>query len=236
MPALCPKTGERLQEVRWRDLQLSTVVGTVKLRLRHGYSPTLEQWVCPARELWGLKPYQRLSPELESRLTYTASETASYEAAAKMATIWGSPVSDACTFTSTCRAWACWPPNCNCRCPSRRPRSRSSVWSSCSMAGWRANGDRTGALGRGRKILSGLPGTRSSRRSSIDSSNGGKTPADAGCRSRNSRSPPPGDISGGLRSSGAGRRAATRIRASQDRLSGDGWSGLAVGTGRGSIC
>ncbi len=43
MPAFCPKTGERLQEVRWRDLQLSTVVGTVKLRLRHGYSPTLEQ-------------------------------------------------------------------------------------------------------------------------------------------------------------------------------------------------
>jgi hypothetical protein len=40
--------------------------------------------------------YQRLSPELESRLAYTASETASYEAAAKMGATWGSPVSDGC--------------------------------------------------------------------------------------------------------------------------------------------
>jgi hypothetical protein len=96
MPTLCPQTGEPLKEVRWRDLQLSTVVGPVKLRVRHGYSPALDQWVCPVRELWGLKAYQRLSPELESRLAYTASETASYEAAAKMAATWGSPVSDGC--------------------------------------------------------------------------------------------------------------------------------------------
>lgn len=98
MPTLCPKTGEPLKEVRWRDLQLSTVVGTVKLRVRHGYSPALNQWICPARDLWGLKAYQRLSPELESRLAYTASETGSYEAAAKMAANWGSPVSDGCIF------------------------------------------------------------------------------------------------------------------------------------------
>jgi len=96
MPTLCPKTGEPLKEVRWRDLQLSMVVGTVKLRVRHGYSPALNQWICPARDLWGLKAYQRLSPELESRLAYTASETGSYEAAAKMAANWGSPVSDGC--------------------------------------------------------------------------------------------------------------------------------------------
>jgi hypothetical protein len=93
---LCPNTGERLKEVRWRELQLNTVVGTVKLRVRHGYSVALNQWICPAREAWGLKAYQRLSPELESRLAYTASETASYEAAAKMAATWGSPVSDGC--------------------------------------------------------------------------------------------------------------------------------------------
>ena len=93
---LCPQTGEPLKEVRWRDLQLRTVVGPVNLRVRHGYSPALDQWVCPVRELWGLKAYQRLSPELESRLAYTASQTASYEAAAKMAATWGSPVSDGC--------------------------------------------------------------------------------------------------------------------------------------------
>jgi hypothetical protein len=96
MPTVCPKTGQSLKEVRWRDLQLSAVAGTVKLRVRHGYSPALDRWVCPARDLWGLKAYQRLSPEMQSRLAYTASETGSYEAAAKMAATWGSPVSDGC--------------------------------------------------------------------------------------------------------------------------------------------
>ena len=77
LPAVCPKTGEGLKDVRWRDLQLITISGVVKLRVRHGYSPTLGEWVCPARHLWGLKAYQRLSPELESRLAYTASVTTS---------------------------------------------------------------------------------------------------------------------------------------------------------------
>lgn len=96
LPAVCPKTGEGLKDVRWRDLQLMSISGVVKLRVRHGYSPALGQWVCPARQGWGLKAYQRLSPELESRLAYTASETTSYEAAAQMAARWGCPVSDGC--------------------------------------------------------------------------------------------------------------------------------------------
>jgi hypothetical protein len=96
LPGVCPKTGEGLKDVRWRDLQLMTISGVVKLRVRHGFSPALGQWVCPARQAWGLQSYQRLSPELESRLAYTASETTSYEAAAQMATRWGCPVSDGC--------------------------------------------------------------------------------------------------------------------------------------------
>lgn len=96
LAAVCPQTGEGLQDVRWRALQLRTVSGVVRLRVRHGFSPALGQWVCPARLAWGLKPYQRLSPELESRLAYTASATTSYEAAAQMATRWGTPVSDGC--------------------------------------------------------------------------------------------------------------------------------------------
>lgn len=96
LPAVCPKSGEGLKDVRWRELQLITVSGVVKLRVRHGYSPALGQWVCPARQAWGLQAYQRLSPELESRLAYTASETTSYEAAAQMAARWGCPVSDGC--------------------------------------------------------------------------------------------------------------------------------------------
>jgi hypothetical protein len=96
LPAVCPKSGQGLKDVRWRDLQLMTISGVVKLRVRHGFSPALGQWVCPARQGWGLPSYQRLSPELESRLAYTASATTSYEAAAQMATRWGCPVSDGC--------------------------------------------------------------------------------------------------------------------------------------------
>lgn len=93
---LCPKTGQRLKDTRWRELQLNTVVGTVTLRVRHGYSLALGQWVCPVREAWGLEAYQRLSPELQARLAFTATETSSYEAAASVATAWGTPVSDGC--------------------------------------------------------------------------------------------------------------------------------------------
>ena len=94
LEAICPKTGQGLKETRWRDLQLTTVAGVVKLRVRHGYSVGLDQWVCPARAAWGLEACQRVSPELEARLCYTATEVGSYERAAKMAVRWGSPVSD----------------------------------------------------------------------------------------------------------------------------------------------
>jgi hypothetical protein len=96
LPALCPETGQRLKNVRRRDLRLTTVAGPVKLRVRQGYSAALSRWICPARHAWGLQAYQRLSPELQARVAYTASETGSYEAAAKMATTWGSPLSDGC--------------------------------------------------------------------------------------------------------------------------------------------
>ena len=43
---------------------------------------------------WGLKPRQRISPELQSRLAFNATATGSYEKAAATATRWGTPVSD----------------------------------------------------------------------------------------------------------------------------------------------
>jgi hypothetical protein len=96
VPALCPHSGQSLTDTRWRDLQLHSLVGVVRVRVRHGYSAALGRWVCPAREAWGLAPYQRLSPEFEARLTYTATEVGSYERAARMAGTWGSPASDGC--------------------------------------------------------------------------------------------------------------------------------------------
>jgi hypothetical protein len=96
LPALCPQSGQPLMDTRWRELQLHTVAGGVRVRVRHGYSAALGRWVCPARAAWGLARYQRLSPELEARLTYTATEVGSYERAARMADTWGSPTSDGC--------------------------------------------------------------------------------------------------------------------------------------------
>ena len=96
LPTLCPKTGKPLTDTRWRDLQLETVAGLVKLRVRHGWSQVLDRWVCPARERWGLDAYQRASPELQARLAYTATEVPSYERAARMAQTWGTPVSNTC--------------------------------------------------------------------------------------------------------------------------------------------
>ena len=89
-----PKTGEELENSRWRPLGLDTVVGKVNLRVRHGYDPEEEAWVCPTRQAWGLKPYERKTPELQARLAYTATVAGSYAEAEKLATIWGTPVSD----------------------------------------------------------------------------------------------------------------------------------------------
>ena len=52
LDTLCPQSGEPLKDTRWRDLQLDTVVGTVKLRVRHGFSTGLGQFVCPAAFRW----------------------------------------------------------------------------------------------------------------------------------------------------------------------------------------
>ena len=96
MEMVCPESGEELEEVRWRDLQLETVVGTVRLKVRHGYSAEFQRWICPARLAWGLAASARMSPELEARVAYTATEVGSYERAATLAKTWGSPVSDGC--------------------------------------------------------------------------------------------------------------------------------------------
>ena len=88
------KTGEELENTRWRWLGLDTVVGKVELKVHHGYCPEEEAWVCPTRVAWGLKPYERKTPELRARLAYTATVVGSYAEAEKLATIWGTPVSD----------------------------------------------------------------------------------------------------------------------------------------------
>jgi hypothetical protein len=88
------KTGEELENTRWRSMRLDTVVGKVNLKVRHGYDPEEEAWICPGRQAWGLERYERKTPELRARLAYTATVVDSYAEAEKLATIWGTPVSD----------------------------------------------------------------------------------------------------------------------------------------------
>ena len=93
--AVCPHTGELLQEARYETVTLETCAGTVRLRAHYGRHPQTRQWQHPIRLLWGLQPHQRLSPQLQDRVSYTAAETDSYERAAKMATKWGTPLAAA---------------------------------------------------------------------------------------------------------------------------------------------
>jgi hypothetical protein len=83
-----------LENTRWRSMGLETVVGKVQLKVHSGYCPEQKAWQCPTRVAWGLQPYQRKTPELQARLAYTATVTGSYAEAEKLATTWGTPVSD----------------------------------------------------------------------------------------------------------------------------------------------
>jgi len=90
----CPQTGQPLKNTRWRPLTLDSVSGKITLRVRHGQTDQQKRWICPARVAWGLKPYERKTPELQARLAYTVTAVGSYADAENLATRWGTPVSD----------------------------------------------------------------------------------------------------------------------------------------------
>lgn len=91
---LCPQSGELLKYRKRQRLKLMACAGTIVLNTWRGYSRALKRWVNPARERWGLKPKQRISPELQSRLGFTATVAGSYQKAAATAARWGTPMSD----------------------------------------------------------------------------------------------------------------------------------------------
>lgn len=94
MPSECPQTGQALKNTRWREMELDTVSGKVRLWARRGQLAQSKEWICPVRAAWGLKPYERKTPELQARLAYTVTVVGSYAEAETMATTWGTPVSD----------------------------------------------------------------------------------------------------------------------------------------------
>jgi len=92
--SLCPQSGQPLERRKKQRLKLYTATGLVVLKTWRGYSPTLRRWINPTRVRWELQPRQRLSPELQSRLGYTATQAGSYQKAAALAQRWGTPISD----------------------------------------------------------------------------------------------------------------------------------------------
>jgi hypothetical protein len=91
---VCPDSGLLLKDVRQRPITLHSCVGLVTVMAAYGFSKQTGRWLSPAREHWHLEPWQRITPELEQRVNYSATHTGSYEKAAAMATRRGSPVSD----------------------------------------------------------------------------------------------------------------------------------------------
>lgn len=92
--AVCPQSGCLLKYRQRRPMTLFTCVGPITILASSGFSKALQQRVHPLRHLWGLTPRQQISPELEDRLVFTATTSTSYQQAAKVATRWGTPVSD----------------------------------------------------------------------------------------------------------------------------------------------
>lgn len=92
--AVCPHSGLALKEVSYRPLVLLTVAGKVRLKAAYGYSSHQGAWLTPARVSWGMAPHQQTSPELQARVVETAAACGSYEKAARIATLWSTPLSD----------------------------------------------------------------------------------------------------------------------------------------------
>ena len=73
---------------------LRTVCGPVDLRVWYGHCRQSQRHLAPVREVWHMAAYHQMSPELEQRLCYTATETGSFEKAARMAATWDCDISD----------------------------------------------------------------------------------------------------------------------------------------------
>jgi hypothetical protein len=87
--ALCPSSGERLQDARFRSLPLITTLGRLTLRARYGYHRSAQRWMFAVQDLWNLNSRQELSPHLQQVLGYTATECGSYKKAEALARSWG---------------------------------------------------------------------------------------------------------------------------------------------------
>jgi hypothetical protein len=77
-----------------RKLTLQSSVGAIQIDTDYGQESGGGDWICPQREVWAMGPHQKMTPALQDRLCFTVTLTQSYEAAAQVATKWGSEVDD----------------------------------------------------------------------------------------------------------------------------------------------
>lgn len=75
-------------------MHLRTVVGVVELHVWQGQDGKDGSWGFPAKQRWGLRAHQQMSPTLEEKLAFTATLAGSYEDAAQLAGQWGCTVDD----------------------------------------------------------------------------------------------------------------------------------------------
>ena len=83
-----------LREARLIPLVLKSLFGDVRLKVAAGYERKTGLWTVPAREAWGLKENQRLTPALQFRACCTAAETGAYERASRLMGHLGFTLSD----------------------------------------------------------------------------------------------------------------------------------------------
>jgi hypothetical protein len=119
-----------------REFSLMTCVGTVTVRAAYGFSSVMQRWLSPAREQWELTPYERVSPQLQERLCYTATQTGSYQKAVLLAGCWGTSISDDLVHSqvqsvgSQAHQSACGPE------PTRSPKNEAPFSLVIMLDGW----------------------------------------------------------------------------------------------------
>lgn len=82
-----------------RPLTLMSTAGPVTVEVPYCQRMDEEgSWFSPLRQAWGLERGQAVTPQLQERLAATALDTASFEAAARVCALWGSPLADDSTI------------------------------------------------------------------------------------------------------------------------------------------
>jgi hypothetical protein len=84
-----------LAQVKYREVQLRSELGKVKLRVKYGWDRPTQRWLSPVLRQWGLAPHQKLTPALSEKLCFTVTATGSYEEAAQVVSKWGVAMDDA---------------------------------------------------------------------------------------------------------------------------------------------